>query len=165
MVLIAGNTPWTLAPLDGKYYGTKLLDVKGREMISIWGSAKEPDDHRPSPREIERFGPDFSEECWAEYCCDTHYETKGDYLLALSILDNVNGQVVSDEQADDELPDVDEGVLKEFVDRVEARLSQEVVMGAWQHNPQKRTELISKRDRFLEIATFLKNHVELACAD
>ena len=82
------NIPWSLAPLKGKYYGTSIIDSLGNQVLKLW-------DHRnnckPSLREIERFGTEFNEQAWAEYCCDSHYESTGDFELA-SILAEIANQ-------------------------------------------------------------------------
>lgn len=81
------NLPWSVAPLEGKYYGTHILDADGDEVAEFW-------DHsipgRPSVREIKAFGDDWSEEAWAEYCCDSHWENERDYLRACAIVRAVN---------------------------------------------------------------------------
>lgn len=78
--------PWSLAPREGKYYGTVVLDVDGETVAEFW-------DHGiaspPSAREKEYFG-EWTEEAWADYCCDSHWESERDYARAAAIVAAMN---------------------------------------------------------------------------
>jgi len=78
--------PWSVSPLEGKYYGTHILDADGEEVAKFW-------DHsiasHPSEREKARFG-DWTEEAWADYVCDSHWENERDYVRAKAIVDAMN---------------------------------------------------------------------------
>lgn len=76
-VLTSFPSPWSIKPLAGKYYGTVLSDARGRSVLSVWAAEGDP-----SHREKERFGKDWTPEKWAEYCCDTHWESA--YCLAMA---------------------------------------------------------------------------------
>lgn len=78
--------PWKLAPLDGKYYGTIILDRDGEEVATFWDHT---DAAHPSVREKASFG-DWTEEKWAEYVCDSHWESERDYVRALAIVEAMN---------------------------------------------------------------------------
>ena len=81
--------PWKLAPLAGKYYGTKILDADDEEVVSFWDHDYTHPSH-PSPREKANFG-NWTEEAWADYCCDSHWENERDYARALAIVNAMNG--------------------------------------------------------------------------
>lgn len=108
-----------LLPLEDKYYGTRIdltvLDGAGDEewgtCITLWDSTI----HDPSPREFEGFG--FTREDWtnnkeipikmaedrlyygketlpAQECyeiCDSHFESKQTYDIAMKIIEKLNG--------------------------------------------------------------------------
>lgn len=83
--------PWSVAPLEGKYYGTHVLDADGEEVAEFW-------DHSvagaPSSREKAKFGDDWTEAAWADYCCDSHWENERDYALASAIVEAMNARAV-----------------------------------------------------------------------
>lgn len=79
--------PVSLSPRKGKYYGTEIVDARGAEVLRLW--EHEAGDV-PSEREKESFGPDWSEQTWSEYCCDSHWECQSDYLLARFIVKALN---------------------------------------------------------------------------
>jgi hypothetical protein len=59
--------PWTIPPLEGKYYGTHI-DLPDGARISVWGS---------------RAGVISPREEWCEdIMCDSHYEDARDYANA-----------------------------------------------------------------------------------
>ena len=64
-----------LEPLGGKYYGTRILVGDG--LIEVWGCGK---NQKPSARERKLWEPEEPE------ICDSHYETQGDYEIALAII-------------------------------------------------------------------------------
>lgn len=74
--------PWSLSPREGKHYGTVICDYNGRELLSIWNTAS----GKPSRREIEYFGEEYSEAAWAEYCSDSHWESAEDLEAAERIV-------------------------------------------------------------------------------
>lgn len=69
-ILSSFDGPFRVAPLAGKYYGTVVIDNHGTRIFSFWYSGT------PSIREKLAFGDGFTEEAWAEYCCDSHYESE-----------------------------------------------------------------------------------------
>jgi hypothetical protein len=69
-----------LEDLNGKYYGTHVLDADGREIIEFWTATGEP-----SEREKASFG-EWTPEAWADYCCDSHWECEADYRAALEFI-------------------------------------------------------------------------------
>ena len=69
-VLLSFPAPWSIAPLDGKYYGTVILDSRAIPILSFWKSEGEP-----SVREKSEFR-DWTPEAWGEYCCDSHWESE-----------------------------------------------------------------------------------------
>ena len=79
--------PWSVEPLEGKYYGTMIRDADGLQVAEFW-------DHSvpsvPSTREKEHFGDDWSEAAWSEYCCDSHWESERDYVRAKAIVEAMN---------------------------------------------------------------------------
>ena len=98
-----------LKPLKGKYYGTKITVTEHTEdphnpieaHIEIWDSG----DGTPSKRELEMYG--YTEEQWENnsliydgwgkspirevIVCDSHFESKQTYGLALKIVEKLNG--------------------------------------------------------------------------
>jgi hypothetical protein len=74
--------PLTLEDLHGKYYGTRVLDANGNEVIKFWHHS---DGSEPSSREKERFG-DWTPDRWADYCSDEHWESESDLRAALEFI-------------------------------------------------------------------------------
>lgn len=85
------NLPWKVAPLTGKYYGTHILDADGDEVAEFWDHSYDHPSH-PSVREKAAFG-DWTEEAWADYCCDSHWESERDYARALAIVEAMNATI------------------------------------------------------------------------
>jgi hypothetical protein len=83
--------PWTVAPLEGKYYGTQILDATGDVVAEFWDHSVES---APSEREKASFG-DWTEDAWAEHCCDSHWESERDYLRAKAIVDAMNATLAA----------------------------------------------------------------------
>ena len=79
-VILSFPAPWILGPRDGKYYGTEILDARGKKILSLWISVGDP-----SAREKEYFG-DWTPEAWTEYCCDSHWESEAALKLAEAIV-------------------------------------------------------------------------------
>lgn len=79
-VIISFPAPWTIGPRDRKYYGTEIFDARGTNILNIWVMAG-----GPSEREKARFG-NWTEERWAEYCCDSHWESEGGLAIAEAIV-------------------------------------------------------------------------------
>jgi hypothetical protein len=71
-----------IAPLSGKYYGTKII-IKDGDIyteISIWNSG----DFTPSERELAEWPEgDFE-------VCDSHFESKWTYDFAKKLVDAIN---------------------------------------------------------------------------
>lgn len=92
MVKENSPTPWSVQPLNGKYYGTEIVDAHGNPVCTIWdhGHARAAEANRPSSREIAEHGPFASEAELHEYCSDGHYESARDYANAELIVAAVN---------------------------------------------------------------------------
>lgn len=69
-VVASFPAPWKLDPLDGKYYGTVILDSEGNKILSLWDSEGEP-----SWREKAKFR-EWTKEAWLDYCVDCHWESE-----------------------------------------------------------------------------------------
>jgi hypothetical protein len=67
------KTPWKLTPLEGKYYGSKV--VIGDSFVDVWGSNRK--DYSVSKREIE--------DGWEPDLGYDHVERQEDYANALLI--------------------------------------------------------------------------------
>ena len=72
------RTPWRLAPLGLKYYGTRILDCNGKELFKIWEIPWGEPGAEPSEREEQ------------EEICDSHYESVQSYEMASAIVESVN---------------------------------------------------------------------------
>ena len=86
------HLPWSVAPLEGKYYGTNILDSNGDEVASFWDHSEAA---YPSAREKAAFG-NWTEEAWADYVCDSHWESERDYARAKAIVDAMNALLETD---------------------------------------------------------------------
>jgi hypothetical protein len=75
--------PWALAPLNGKYYGTRILDRNGDEVMKFAGKNRDDDDGKPSERWRAEYGTD-----WEPY--DWHYERHDDLEWAKELIRVVN---------------------------------------------------------------------------
>lgn len=71
---------WVLQPLEGKYYGTQLLNLTTGDIIEVWLSMK--GDYRASDREIENG--------WDKECGYDHVELQSSYETAKKILKALN---------------------------------------------------------------------------
>jgi len=80
-VIMSFPAPWKVAPLEGKYYGTTILDARNFEILSFWNSVGEP-----SRREKEDFTKGWTPEAWAEYCCDSHWESAATLSVAEAVV-------------------------------------------------------------------------------
>jgi len=78
-VILSFPAPWSIAPLDGKYYGTVIRDGDGRNILSVWEAEGEPS-HRQ-----KAWFCNWTPEAWAEYCCDTHWES----AICLQLAENI----------------------------------------------------------------------------
>jgi hypothetical protein len=72
-VFLSFPSPWTIAPLNGKYYGTEVLDSRGTPIMRFWENGRA--DGGPSEREKASWDGKWTPELWAEYCCDSHWES------------------------------------------------------------------------------------------
>lgn len=90
-------TPWAIAPLEGKYYGTRIVDANGNQVCEIWNH--DPNrynlaERRVSRREEEKYRDKMTDKEWNEFLdedlCDSHYESEEDYLLACKIVAEAN---------------------------------------------------------------------------
>lgn len=99
-----------LLPLDVKYYGTRI--VVGDGVIEIWGCGK---DSTPSVRELAGIctPQEYRDNVWLPDktdgwsdkkgvhvktymdICDSHYETQGDYEIALAIVAALKAVTIS----------------------------------------------------------------------
>lgn len=68
-VALSFPRPWRVEPLQAKYYGTVISDGRRKPILRFWTA-----EGSPSAREKVGFG-DWSPEAWAEYCCDSHWES------------------------------------------------------------------------------------------
>lgn len=82
--ILACARHYAVAPLNGKYYGTEICDEEGRGLFVVWGLGHP--DGEPSARTIQQFGSGYSPEVWAEYCTDSHWESRDDLALAESLV-------------------------------------------------------------------------------
>ena len=81
--------PWRLQALEGKYYGTTILDSSGDEALEIWDHMDGPQPPEPSEREKALWDV-WSQAVWDETCCDSHWESQYDYLKAKAIVEAMN---------------------------------------------------------------------------
>lgn len=82
--------PWTLAPLQGKHYGTVIRSA-GDCKITVWhtGQADYPDgDAAHSERDHQEIG--------SHWPSGGHYESVADYDLARDLCDCLNGTAGKD---------------------------------------------------------------------
>jgi len=80
--------PWKIRERKGKYYGTWIEDSDGNSICWFWDHhTRNNSEPKPSIREIAYFGPGYTEEAWAEYCCDSHWECSEDYQEAIDFLE------------------------------------------------------------------------------
>ena len=80
-VILSFPAPWSLMPREGKYYGTKIQDARGVPILTFWMA-----EGGPSDREKAAFGMDWTQEAWAEYCCDCHWESESALVLAVDVI-------------------------------------------------------------------------------
>lgn len=86
MTPIQSSPCFTLAPRQGKYYGTDIL-WGGHVIGAVW---HHDDKSQPSGRELAYLGPGVTvEEFWAN-CTDEHWESQQNYEEALALLDRLN---------------------------------------------------------------------------
>lgn len=76
-VIMSFPAPWSLLPLEGKYYGTVIQDGSGKPILSFWDGTGDP-----SERQKAYFGDDWTPEAWADYCCDCHWESASALAMA-----------------------------------------------------------------------------------
>lgn len=70
--------PWTIAPLDGKYYGTVILDKRGRVILDYWDNDGE-DGHPAMPSRREKQTE--------EDLCDCHWESAKTLAVAERLIE------------------------------------------------------------------------------
>lgn len=68
------KTPWTIASLVGKYYGTKIVNSEGRQVITVWLPGL------PSERED---GEQY----------DAHYESEESLFVSQLLVNTINREV------------------------------------------------------------------------
>lgn len=73
------KTPWSIAPLEGKYYGTRIIDCN---MDLVMRVGHQETDRYPSVREF------YTE----DQISDNHYESQGALEVAREIVRRVNGE-------------------------------------------------------------------------
>lgn len=74
------DTPWSVAPLDGKYYGTEILNNNGDCVMKVWNHS---DATRPSEREDD------------DGSYDSHWESAEDLARANEIVRRINAATSS----------------------------------------------------------------------
>lgn len=79
-------TPWSLKPLQGKYYGTEIEDANGNVVMVIW---KNHEDYQGNRLTEEQSRPSDRETIDEVY--DNHYESQFAYEYALAIIRTMNG--------------------------------------------------------------------------
>lgn len=72
------KTPWSIAPLEGKYYGTRIVDCNGDPVMKV---GHQDTDTQPSERETYL----------ASHITDSHYESQGALNVAREIVRRING--------------------------------------------------------------------------
>jgi len=84
--------PVTLAPREGKHYGTEVIDANGDLVITLWTASGEP-----SEREKAYWG-NWTPELWQECCCDSHWESEQDYKTAQWLVHILNAAQLPDHE-------------------------------------------------------------------
>ena len=84
--------PVSLAPRQGKHYGTEIIDATGALVITLWTAEGEP-----SEREKAYWG-DWTPEGWREGCCDSHWESDQDFKTALWLVHVLNAAQLPDQE-------------------------------------------------------------------
>lgn len=74
-IVMSFPAPWSLS--DDTHYGTVIVDARGRKLFSVWLAFGEP-----SAR--QRDG--MSDDEWAEYCTDSHWESETQWHLTNAIV-------------------------------------------------------------------------------
>ena len=72
---------WVLKPLEGKYYGTKIVNWETGDEIEVWLTMG-MGDYRASDRELENG--------WDSECGYDHVELQSSYEAAKKIVDALN---------------------------------------------------------------------------
>lgn len=71
---------WYIEPLQGKYYGTRIVNTETDDLIEVWLTLK--GEYKPSSRELENgWTPDYGFD---------HAETQESYETALKIVEKLN---------------------------------------------------------------------------
>jgi len=84
----AFKLPWSVAPLMGKYYGTRIINCDG-ELVMHYCQREDEDYGKPSERQLD--GQPLGE--WLEECCDWHWESERDLAGAEALCDNMNAEL------------------------------------------------------------------------
>lgn len=71
------QSPFSVAQLRHKHYGTHVIDGEGVEVAQFWTAEGDP-----SAREKARFNGQWTPEFWAVYRCDSHWECEADLAVA-----------------------------------------------------------------------------------
>jgi hypothetical protein len=79
-VILSFPAPWSIAPLNGKYYGTQIIDRDKRNILVMWQSFG-----NPSEREIAEFAGGWTPAAWSEYRSDCHWESEFTFKLCQAI--------------------------------------------------------------------------------
>ncbi len=80
------HLPVRIEAREGKYYGTRIVDLRGALVMTLWSDIDSP----PSDREKKHFGSHWTEEAWADYCSDSHWEREADYKMGAFIVEALN---------------------------------------------------------------------------
>ena len=88
--LAAFKLPWGVAPLEGKYYGTEVLNCDREVVLAFWNHNTHWDANAapdvPSQRQKEYWGEGSYDECMV----DTHWESQVDFEAAERLVDTMN---------------------------------------------------------------------------
>lgn len=74
--------PWTVGPLEGKYYGTEIIDAEGGDVCRVWDHDRGEPVLSEREERTHKFESDADRNEWM---CDTHFETQQDYEIACLI--------------------------------------------------------------------------------
>ena len=88
-LLEAHPAPWVIAPLKGKYYGTKVIDSAGNEVFSMGQHCHSGELAEPSIRQLEQW-PRYTTETRDDHICDLHWECAGDFNACEELIELVN---------------------------------------------------------------------------
>jgi hypothetical protein len=103
--IISFPAPWKVGDNNDKYYGTEILDARGKHILSVWFS-----EGNPSSREKG----DMSDDEWIEYCCDSHWESETALHLAAAIV-AVRNLIARESRYDSGSKELPETILRSLI--------------------------------------------------